>query len=571
MPENNLIPAILILRNNIEVSSQFVHSIRVEFGFSKIPKATILLNDGNRTDHNFAESEKQEWQVGEMLDIKFGYNKQFDLVFSGVITKQGIQSSKNQNSKLYLELRHRYYLSTIKKNSRIFLDKKDSEAIQEILTEYGFENKVASSPEIHRQIIQFNSSDWDFINRRAETNNNYVLPKNDHLLIKDIIGSDEENAKLIFGDNILQLNLETDSRFSFETFSSKTWDAADQQILEVESSAEILSSAGSSSSLEIAKKSKHGKDEFLGLGTISEMEATSISNRNKINAELSKIRGTIKCSGNNDPTIGDWIKLEGVGTQFSGKLLVTGIVHEISARKWHTTFEIGTRPELFGKRNIDLNENPASSLLPGMNGLQIGIVSKLESSQDDEKILVQLPHIQQGKGAVWARCARMEAGKARGWIFRPDIGDEVILGFINDDPQQAIILGSMHSSKNPSPILAEDENDLKGYTSRENLKLMFDDDQKTITISTTIATFELNDSAKKITIKNAGNAIEMSESGIKIETQKDFKIKALGDIEIEGRNVKLKANAQFSAEGNAGIKVSSDAVTVIKGSTIKIN
>ena len=504
-----------------------------------------------------------------MLDLKLIYNNQFDLVFSGVIIKQGIQSSENQNSILYLELRHRYYLSSIKKNSRIFLDKKDSEAFEEIINEYKFNNEVDSSPEVQRQLIQFNSSDWDFINMRAEATNNYVIPKNDLLLVKNITSNEDEKAQLILGANIFKLNLETDSRFSFETFNTKTWDADNQEILDIESSAEILSAAGSRSSVEIAKKSQHGKEEILGLGTISEMEATSISNRNKVNAELSKIRGTLKCVGNNETQIGDWIKLDGVGTQFSGKLLVTGILHELTAGSWYTTFKIGTNPETYGSK--DDSQNTASGLLPGINGLQIGVISKLESNENDEKILVQLPNLKQGADAIWARCARMEAGNQRGWIFRPELDDEVILGFINDDPRQAIILGSMHSSKNAAPIFAEDSNNHKGYISRENLKLLFDDDQKIISILTPNASIELNEATKKIIIKNKGNSIEMSESGIKIETQKDFKIKAAGDIEFEGKNVKLKANTQFSAEGMTGVKVSSSATTEIKGSLIKIN
>lgn len=569
MPDHHSKAGISIVRNGVEISAQSINSIRIEFGFAKIPKATILIKDSNLGQQNFAESERLEWQVGEMLDLKLGYNNQFDLVFSGVIIKQGIQSSENQNSILYLELRHRYYLSSIKKDSRIFLDKKDSEAFEDIINEYNLKNEIETSEEIKRQLMQYNCSDWDFINMRAETNNNYVIPKNDLLLVKNITSNEDEKAQLIFGANIFKLNLETDSRFSFETFNTKTWDADNQEILDIESSAEILSSAGSRSSVEIAKKSQHGKVEILGLGTISEMEATSISNRNKVNAELSKIRGTLKCVGNNETQIGDWIKLDGVGTQFSGKLLVTGILHEISAGKWYTTFEIGTNPETYGS-NED-SQNTASGLLLGINGLQIGVVSKLESSQEDEKILVQLPNLKQGADAVWARCARMEAGNQRGWIFRPEIGEEVILGFINDDPRQAIILGSMHSSKNAAPIFAEDSNNHKGYISRENLKLLFDDDQKTISILTPSASIELNEDTQKITIKNDGNSIEMSDAGIKIETQKDFKIKAAGDIEFEGKNVKLKANTQFSAEGMSGVKVSSSATTEIKGSLIKIN
>ena len=571
MPDKNSKPSISIFRKGVEVSSKHLYSMSVEFGFSLVPKATIIICDDHRAEHIFAESEKHEWQVGENIDIKIGYHLPLDLVFSGVITKQGIRTAANKNIQLYLELSHRYYLSSLKKTSRIFLDKKDSDAMEEILNEYNFPNEVAGTQEVQRQLIQFNSSDFDFVNLRAEANNSYVIPKNEIFLVKNEMIPPEENAILVEHGSILKFDLEVDSRHSFEFFSTKTWDFNDQEVIEQESSETFTETTGFASSVEIAEKSKHGHLETIGLGSLSEIEVASISNRNKINAELSKIRGCLTCSGNNNLSIGDWISLEGVGKAFGGKLLVTGILHEISGEKWCTTLHIGTDPKKYTQQLIDGQNKPSSELLPGVNGLQIGIVTKLQTNQDDEKILVQLPYLKQGEVKVWARCARMEAGNQRGWVFRPEIGDEVILGFINDDPRQAMILGSMHSSKNSAPIFAEDQNNLKGYFSRENLKLLFDDGRKIISISTPFASIHLNDDAKKITIKNEKSTIEMSDKGIKMETQKDFKIKAGGDIEIAGRNVIINATAQLAAEGNAGIKVSSPSVTEIKGSLVKIN
>ena len=36
-------------------------------------------------------------------------------------------------------------------------------------------------------------------------------------------------------------------------------------------------------------------------------------------------------------------------------------------------------------------------------------------------------------------------------FFRPEPGDEVIVGFLNDDPRQAVILGAVYGSKNTPP------------------------------------------------------------------------------------------------------------------------
>ncbi|KEY19077.1 type VI secretion system tip protein VgrG [Kaistella antarctica] len=569
MPENKSKPSLSILRNDIEISSKLIYSVSVEFAFSTIPKATILINDQNLEHQFFGESEKEEWQIGERIDLRFGYNQQFDLIFSGVIIKQGIRSSGTEHYKLYLELRHRYYLSSLKKSSRVFNDKRDSEAIEEIMTDYGFKKEIDVTNGYQSQLIQFNSTDWNFINLRAQANNRYVIPRNDLFLVKNINSLSAEKAQLVFGPDILKLNLETDSRFSFETFSTITWDVNNQEVAEYESSKNTPSTAGIISSVQIAEKSKHGKEDFLGLGSLSEIEATNLSDLYHGNAELSKIRGMIKCTGNNAVVIGDWIILEGVGKQFSGKLLVSGIIHELSATEWFTTYQIGTDPQDYANQNDDSFKKPTTELLPGINGLQIGIVTKITS--DDEKILVELPHLNQGVGSVWARSARMEAGHERGWIFRPEIGDEVILGFINDDPRQAIILGSLHSAKNAAPIVAEDENNLKGYISKENLKLLFDDEHRIISILTPTATIQLDDNAGKITLRNEENLVEISADGIKMETQKDIKLKAAGNIDLEGINITLIANTELTVEGKRSTKVTSAGSTVIKGTIVQIN
>ena len=47
--------------------------------------------------------------------------------------------------------------------------------------------------------------------------------------------------------------------------------------------------------------------------------------------------------------------------------------------------------------------------------------------------------------------ATLDAGKERGTFFRPEIGDEVVVGFLNDDPRHPVILGMCHSSAKPAP------------------------------------------------------------------------------------------------------------------------
>lgn len=568
MPETST--NISILRNGTEISDSLIHSATLNFGFSTLPKANLLLGAPSNTEF-FQECEKEQWQLGESIDIKLGCGEKSDLIFSGIIVNHKVSCSDDENYLLEIELGHKYYLTSIKKNSRIFTQKKASDAIQEILNEYGFTPEMDSTHEIQRQFVQFNTSDWDFINSRAELANRYVIPKNETFVLKNITGSETEKLSLTFGSDILKFNLETGNRFSFENFETKTWDFQNQEIISIESSENFPSTAGNLTAAEIATKSNHGSVDILALGSLSEMAANEISDRKNLNAELSKIRGSIQTMGNNKIEIGDWLKVNGVGKQFSGQLLVTAITHEISDRKWKTTYQIGTNSQKYGEQNINSTEYFVEEKKTGINGLQIGVVSKLESEENDDKILVQLPHLKTADGAVWARCARMEAGNNRGWIFRPEIGDEVIVGFINDDPQQALILGAMNSQVHIAPIEANDQNNLKGYVSRSQLKLLFDEEKKNISILTPNVSIELNEDTKKITIKNESNSFELSPDGIKIETEKDFKIKAKGNIEMEGMNMKLKSNVELKAEAGASFQIRSSGTTNIQGAIVTIN
>jgi hypothetical protein len=63
----------------------------------------------------------------------------------------------------------------------------------------------------------------------------------------------------------------------------------------------------------------------------------------------------------------------------------------------------------------------------------------------------------------------------------------------------------------------------------------------------------------------------MSSDGIKMESAADINIKATGDVNIEGVNINVKAQAQFKAEGSAGAEMSTSGQAVVKGSIVMIN
>ena len=123
--------------------------------------------------------------------------------------------------------------------------------------------------------------------------------------------------------------------------------------------------------------------------------------------------------------------------------------------------QVGLPSLLVSERGLDRTHNSFDSPI---DGLLIGIVTKL-SGDAEERIQVQIPVFEASRGGqprvVWARWATEHAGKEYGITFRPEVGDEVILGFIQKNPNQAVILGSLYSSSKPSPWPVENEKNTK--------------------------------------------------------------------------------------------------------------
>jgi uncharacterized protein involved in type VI secretion and phage assembly len=149
----------------------------------------------------------------------------------------------------------------------------------------------------------------------------------------------------------------------------------------------------------------------------------------------------------------------------------------------------------------------------------------------------------------------------------------VVLGFLNDDPRNPIVLGQMHSSAKASPIPASDDNNEKGLVTRSGIELRFDDDKKVVTLKTPGGnSVVVSDEDQGIVLEDQnGNKLTLNADGITLESAADVSIKASGDVKVEGANVEASAQAQFKAEGSGGAEVSSSANTTIKGSLVQIN
>ncbi len=167
-----------------------------------------------------------------------------------------------------------------------------------------------------------------------------------------------------------------------------------------------------------------------------------------------------------------------------------------------------------------------------------------EDPDKQHRIKVRLPVLGDGAEGLWARLATPEAGKGRGISFRPEPGDEVVLGFFNDDPRQPVVLGALFGSKNTPPDAvhdATDKNTLRGLVTRSGLTLALDDDKKQLSLQMPSgAKLLMDDDGEAIVLSDKhGNKITLDKNGIALKSAKDLLLDASGNVTVKGAKIDL--------------------------------
>ncbi|MGD8777789.1 MAG: type VI secretion system tip protein VgrG [Ignavibacteria bacterium] len=573
-PAPSDLPTMKILIGGSELNNAYqVVSVDVSKSFNKMSGAKIVVIDGDPAKEDFEISNTDDFKPGNEIEVQAGYHSSNETIFKGIIIKHGLKVRKFKPSLLIIEAKDKAVKMTVGRKSLIYYNSKDSEIIEEIIGNYSLEKDVEATNLQHKEMVQNYSTDWDFLVSRAEMNGKLALADDGKLIVKKPDTGSSPVLTLVYGSTMMEFEAEMDSRTQLKSVKSHSWNYKDQEFIEAEASDPGVTENGNISSSDLSKVIGLSEYTLKHSGNVEDTELKSWADAKNLKSKLARIKGRVKFQGFTGVKPGNMIELKGVGERFNGNVFVSGVRHQINPENWETDVQFGLSDQWFYK-NKDIVDNPAAGLVPNIYGLQIGTATQLEEDPDGEnRVLVKIPIIDNQNNGLWARVATLDAGENRGSFFLPEIGDEVIVGFVNDDPRDPVILGMLNSSAKPAPLVAEDANNEKGFVTRSEMKMIFNDGKKSIAIETPAGKkVTIDEDAGVITIEDEnGNKAEFSSGGITIESAADLIMKAAGDVKIEGTNITVSANAQFKAEGSAGAEMSTGASAVVKGSVVQIN
>jgi uncharacterized protein involved in type VI secretion and phage assembly len=192
-------------------------------------------------------------------------------------------------------------------------------------------------------------------------------------------------------------------------------------------------------------------------------------------------------------------------------------------------------------------------------GLATAIVTQNKDPEGLCRVKVRYPWYDQPRESHWARLAMPMAGKDRGVVLIPEIGDEVVVAFEREDLRFPYVLGAVWNGPDAPPEKnADGRNDKRLIKSRKGHRLLFDDG------TPGVVELALND-GKKVVIDDNGLAVQDEKGNrFKIDSAaSSIEINAVGRLTIKAASISLEAT------GTLDVKAS--ATMTLRGTLININ
>lgn len=559
-------------------------------------------------------------------------------VFHGYLTEVQMLDGQGDDDyrKYSITLRPWLWLLTLRTNYRVFQQQNLASILASVFDDAGFSGNytLGNLPSDERNYcVQYNETDFDFVQRLlAEQGIHYYFDHDSsghQLKLQDpsCPYEDADIAKLEYvssrtGEQNLITKWQPQLQIHSAAINAVNYDYQTSQVIE---------SGQTSSSHGIANNKKLTQYEFGSnsiTGDMTDLASTVANNRlHQLERDYSRVDAESMVEG---LTLASQFSLSAHPDSGQlGSYIIEEILHHINASDqsvdYHNTFVC---------REVAQPSYPKSRAKPVINGLQTAVVigGDVGQPQHDSsgriKVQFHWDTVGSDSPSCWMRVAQTMASASLGMQFIPRVGDEVLVSFVNNDPDQPIIIGSVYNSNNLPPFnelnstqsgiktqLGETANEIRFDDKTDNEQLYFHAAKDHVTevennLTQTIAaeyssttekaiTLAGNDSysltitetlaekAKTITITAddklsltvGNNVIELSTDGIEINCDK-LSITSSGAVEVNGASIDLSsdgatsisAGSTFSASASATAELSGDAgVTVSTSAQAKVS
>ena len=483
-----------------------------------------LETGGNRYVHNLKDSAK--W-LGKKMTVRM--KKSGAPAFLGVVTNVSLHRKNSDFGHILVSGYSTTYLLENGRNFHSWSDCTLDDIVKGLCTDAGVRMQVHSEyTETIDYICQYNESDFAFMKRLALQYNEWLYYNGTEL----IFGKPKlpEPVGLEFGTSLtsLDIGVQTLARpakvFSYLAMHDQS--LAEPTPDNASSGQDILGRNAFQASLDIFKKPANQ----YALPRIN--YSTEMRNyvRKKQEAEAAESHYVIGTSEHTELTVGSIVKLtssflERVGSVTSeslGKFIIIDITHTASEDGYYSN-EFRAIPAVTHYLPLPDVDMPIAEP-------QMAKVTRNDDKLGHGRVKVQMNWQTGNMSTDWIRVMTPDGGSSdevrtnRGFVFIPEVGDHVLVGFRHGDPNRPYVMGSLFNGTTGAGGFAE--NHLKSIRTRSGHAI------------------ELNDSLSSlgITIKDRkGNYIHINsyEDSIVVNAEKDITFNAGETFTVNAKNMAL--------------------------------
>ena len=441
----------------------------------------------------------------------------------------------------------------------------------------------------YEHIGQAGVSDWDFLQQLARDNNRTLELSGGTLMFRARTPAQEapssrdareEPLTLERGVNLLQLRGVVTTAGQVPSVEVRGWDPQAKREVVGQHTPQGVHAQVASTPTRLAGDVDAPAYVHADSGLTDQTHCTEVATSlaDHLGGGFAELEGTAR--GNPKLHAGVAVSLVNVGDTFSGKYTLSGTRHEITPDDGYLTrFVVSNTSE----RSLYGAASGASARGARIPGVVPAIVTNAKDPENRGRVKVKFPFLSDAYESTWARPLQPGAGPKRGITLLPEVGDEVLVAFGQDEFDQPYVLGGLYNGQDvPEPPWSEHVNGndgsikRRGWTSRTGMELEFVESpqEEKLTVSTNAGT-------QRVTlVQNGSKGIQIiSEGPVEVTAKTDVTVStSSGNVSLKGMNVTVEAQnaldlkgVNVKVAGSATSELSGGATTTVKGAMVRIN
>ena len=266
------------------------------------------------------------------------------------------------------------------------------------------------------------------------------------------------------------------------------------------------------------------------------------------------------------------------GNQYKDEIIGSYIITEMM----HYADEPGSYRCTFRAIPASVYTLPTAGVTLPVAEPQMATVVSNKDPQGHGRVQVRMNWQVKGMKTSWIRVLPPDAGSSdkvssnRGFVFIPEEGDQVMIGFHYNDPNRPYVQGSLFNGKNAGG--GGTDNNVKSLTTRSGATIALDDKKGSITLRDPKGSTIILNGDNTITIQSA-DKITFESKEIEIKGKEKVSISSEVELSLQGENSIISGASSMQVLGDTqvsidapslGVGTSSTTSLKIEGSTVDI-